>query len=794
MRDDVETGPDDRLGAVCDCRGERLRRASEPRHEPVCELEHLRGRAVAPLEAHHPRVREALRQCQQPPRAGAGEAVDRLVVVPDRAELVAFAEPEVEQRLLEEVDVLVLVHREGAPAVVHRGPRLVVRLEQPHRPFEQVLEVELPLGLLPPLVLPEDAAQEVTRDRRLVVVEPVVVRVGGQPPVLRPLDLRCEVAGRPEAVRHREPVRDPAQQQSLRGQDPARIAVEVAEQRQRGRVEGRGPHPLDTERLQPLAQLTRRLVGERHGHDLLGREGAGRDLPRDAARDRGRLSRPRPGKDAERAARRLHGVALLWVQACEDRLGVQVAHASGAAGGLPSQKVHRSMPGPPRGARPADRPTPTQGGELFPPPSADDDTARPAPKRRQVRAGFMPIGSAPLRWVQSVRSRRGSTTGSTRTSTSNEGISASAGGEGAPSRCGSRTTFRSFPTTSSVSPSSARRSSSASWSSSQSGSTGGLLSRRIFGCDVSPTDSSSLQSSSFRFSPGFEPVNTMRTSRADVVGSSGRRGSLPDRRIMFCARSMIRTGSPMSSTNTWPRPPIAPACTTSETASGIVMKYRVISGWVTVTGPPRSICLRKIGITLPDELRTLPKRTATKRVATSRRCPNDSTIHSQRAFDCPITVFGLTALSVEMKTNRSTPNSAASSTRIRVPTTLFRTDSSGCVSSIATCLYAAAWNTTVGWYFSKTSRRIAFRSLTSMSFGSAAVKSRSATSSRSISNNGPSALSTRISRDGRTRAIWRQSSEPIEPPAPLARDGRHRDQHLVGAVLAEDAWQFVDRA
>ena len=82
----------------------------------------------------------------------------------------------------------------------------------------------------------------------------------------------------------------------------------------------------------------------------------------------------------------------------------------------------------------------------------------------------------------------------------------------------------------------------------------------------------SLQSSSWIFSPGREPTNAIRTSRGDVVGSSGRRGCLPERRIMFCARSTIRTGSPMSSTNTWPRPPIAPACTTRETASGIVMK------------------------------------------------------------------------------------------------------------------------------------------------------------------------------------------------------------------------------
>ena len=51
------------------------------------------------------------------------------------------------------------------------------------------------------------------------------------------------------------------------------------------------------------------------------------------------------------------------------------------------------------------------------------------------------------------------------------------------------------------------------------------------------------------------------------------------------------------------------------------MKYRVISGCVTVTGPPFAIWRRKIGITLPDEPSTLPKRTATKRVATSSRAP-----------------------------------------------------------------------------------------------------------------------------------------------------------------------------
>src|SRR3712207_7528672 len=46
---------------------------------------------------------------------GSGEAVDGLVDVTHHREIVALAEPQVEQRLLERVRVLVLVH--GEPAV-----------------------------------------------------------------------------------------------------------------------------------------------------------------------------------------------------------------------------------------------------------------------------------------------------------------------------------------------------------------------------------------------------------------------------------------------------------------------------------------------------------------------------------------------------------------------------------------------------------------------------------------------------------------------------------------------------
>ena len=45
------------------------------------------------------------------------------------------------------------------------------------------------------------------------------------------------------------------------------------------------------------------------------------------------------------------------------------------------------------------------------------------------------------------------------------------------------------------------------------------------------------------------------------------------------------------------------------------MKKRVISGSVTVTGPPAAIWRRKIGTTEPEDPSTLPKRTAQKAVS-----------------------------------------------------------------------------------------------------------------------------------------------------------------------------------
>ena len=101
----------------------------------------------------------------------AGERVDRLVVVADDAELVARAEPELEQRLLEQVDVLVLVDGERAVALANERERGVVFRVELDRELEQVFEVDVAGSRLALLVLPVDAVHQVGRDRRLVVAE-----------------------------------------------------------------------------------------------------------------------------------------------------------------------------------------------------------------------------------------------------------------------------------------------------------------------------------------------------------------------------------------------------------------------------------------------------------------------------------------------------------------------------------------------------------------------------------------------------------------------------------------------
>jgi hypothetical protein len=103
------------------------------------------------------------------------------------------------------------------------------------------------------------------------------------------------------------------------------IAPEPAQLREGGGMERPRTDARDAERLEPLPHLARGLVRERDREDLLRRERAPRDLVRDPARDRRRLPRAGAREDADRAANRLDGAALLRVQALEDAGGIHRA-------------------------------------------------------------------------------------------------------------------------------------------------------------------------------------------------------------------------------------------------------------------------------------------------------------------------------------------------------------------------------------------------------------------------------------------------------------------------------------
>ena len=158
------------------------------------------------------RARVALDEGRQVVRRRAGERVDRLVLVADDAQVVAIAEPELEQLLLERVRVLVLVDAEPALARPDHLGRLGVGLEQLDGLGQEIVEVELVRPRLLPLVVAEDANEQVDRDRRLAL-RPLgleLVRPRRDPARLRPADLVREVLRRRELVVPRQLPGEPA--------------------------------------------------------------------------------------------------------------------------------------------------------------------------------------------------------------------------------------------------------------------------------------------------------------------------------------------------------------------------------------------------------------------------------------------------------------------------------------------------------------------------------------------------------------------------------------------------------
>ena len=265
----------------------------------------------------------------QEARVGAGEGVDGLRGVADDAQLVAPAEPQVEQRRLQRGDVLELVDDEALVLPAHLGGDPLVVGEQPGGEEQDVLHVHAALAALDVLVGGEHA-----RDRRGVEIgdgaaarrrEPGVV-VGVDVADLGPLDLGGEVAqqrlvgvdahlagGEGE---HRQLGLGQRGQLGAGGRRP-----EVAQLAQRGGVEGASLHPGRAQRAQPPAHLAGGAGGEGHGEHLGGLVDAGGHAVRDPVGDRAGLAGAGPGQHPHRAAQRLGDASLLGVEGREELVG-----------------------------------------------------------------------------------------------------------------------------------------------------------------------------------------------------------------------------------------------------------------------------------------------------------------------------------------------------------------------------------------------------------------------------------------------------------------------------------------
>ena len=131
-----------------------------------------------------------------------------------------------------------------------------------------------------------------------------------------------------------------------------------------------------------------------------------------------------------------------------------------------------------------------------------------------------------------------------------------------------------------------------------------------------------------------------------------------------------------------------------------------------------------------------------------------------------MTLVGRTALSVEMNTKWLTSCCTDASTMFLVPITLLVTASITLSSMSGTCLCAAAWNTAKGRCVANTSctRRLSRMSAITGTMRSAGWLRRS---SLRISNIGFSPWPRITRAEGPSTASWRQSSLPMEPPAPV---------------------------
>ena len=283
------------------------------------------GRAVVPLQLHDGRVRVVPLEVEDVADVGAAPAIDRLVVVADDGEVAVFRRQRPDPQVLRPVRVLVLVDVEVAPSILVPGEDLRRPVEQLDRLEQEVVEIER-ADLAETLLVADGEAG----DRPLVEVDGVLAEERCvEHLVLRPADraehrARAELAGQGQVLLPEELLHQARLVLGVVDDEPPvdadRLAVPAEDPRaQRVERPGLDVAPgLADEADDPLAQLARGTVGERHGEDRPRPDVLDADQVGDPVGQHPRLAGSGAGEDQERALGRGHGALLLGIQATGD--------------------------------------------------------------------------------------------------------------------------------------------------------------------------------------------------------------------------------------------------------------------------------------------------------------------------------------------------------------------------------------------------------------------------------------------------------------------------------------------
>ena len=293
----------------------------------VGQPHHLRGGAVVADQLDHGGLGVLRLEAEQVLRRGAGERVDGLAGVADDAQLVAAAEPQFQQPLLQRRNVLVLVDDEVPVLLADGGGDLRVLLQDAHGDQQHVLEVDdVPVGLdvLVGLEDPGDGGQ-VKAARGAAALGFFQVVGGRQHGHLGPFDFGGQIPDRGAVGAEAQPPGGLGDHLGLVvqqvGQDSADgLGPEELELAQCGGVEGAGLDVADAEVAEAAAHFGRRPGGEGDGQEPLRAVHAGVHPVGDPVRDGAGLAGAGAGEDAHGSLQGAGDLALFGVEAAEDAL------------------------------------------------------------------------------------------------------------------------------------------------------------------------------------------------------------------------------------------------------------------------------------------------------------------------------------------------------------------------------------------------------------------------------------------------------------------------------------------